>query len=90
MSRLVRKPTFCMCENKDADQLRGYNQRLCFQYLDSTMPLLPKYINFKASSHLQYMYSLVCVRRGQNPHCLFSHVATHIFKREVALITNYP
>ena len=23
MSRVVRKPDFCICENKDADQLRG-------------------------------------------------------------------
>ena len=46
----MRKPTFCICENKDADQLRGYreaDQRLCFRYLDSTIHLLPK---FKISS----------------------------------------
>ena len=45
MSPGVRKPTICICENKDADQLRGYreaDQRLCFRYLDSTIPLLPK------------------------------------------------
>ena len=45
MSRDVRKPDFCICENKDADQLRGHreaDQRLCFRYLDSTIPLLPK------------------------------------------------
>ena len=23
MSRIMRKPTFCVCENKDTDQLRG-------------------------------------------------------------------
>ena len=42
----MRKPTICICENKDADQLRGNrkaDQRLCFRYLDSTIPLLPKY-----------------------------------------------
>ena len=45
MSRVMRKPTFCICENKDADQLRGNreaDQRLCFRYTDSTIPLLPK------------------------------------------------
>ena len=45
MSRDVRKPDFCICENKDADQLRGNreaDQRLCFRYTDSTIPLLPK------------------------------------------------
>ena len=46
MSRVMRKPTICICENKNADQLRGNreaDQRLCFRYLDSTIPLLPKY-----------------------------------------------
>ena len=45
MSRIMRKPAFCKCENKDADQLRGdreADQRLCFRYTDSTIPLLPK------------------------------------------------
>ena len=45
MRRVVRKPAFCICENKDADQLRGYreaDQRLCFRYIASTIPLLPK------------------------------------------------
>ena len=46
MSHNMRKPTFCICENKDADQLRGNreaDQRLCFRYIDSTIPLLPIY-----------------------------------------------
>ena len=33
----MRKPAFCICENKDADQLRGNreaDQRLCFRYTD--------------------------------------------------------
>ena len=38
----MRKPAFCICENKDADQLRGADQRLCFRYVDSTIPLLSK------------------------------------------------
>ena len=44
-SRVMRKPTFCICENKDADQLRGNreaDQRLCFRYTDNTIPLLFK------------------------------------------------
>ena len=36
----MRKPGFCISENKDADQLRG---NLCFRYIDSAFPLLPKY-----------------------------------------------
>ena len=41
----MRKPTFCICENKDAAQLRGNceaDQRLCFRCIDSTIPLLSK------------------------------------------------
>ena len=42
----MRKPAFYICENKDADQLRGNreaDQRLCFRYIDSTIPVVPKY-----------------------------------------------
>ena len=49
----MRKPAFCICENKDADQLRGNreaDQRLCFHYIDSTIPLLPKSDIFKKRS----------------------------------------
>ena len=41
----MRNPIFCICENKDADQLRGdreADQRLCFRYIGSTIPLLSK------------------------------------------------
>ena len=41
----MRKPVFCICQNKDADQLRGNreaDQRLCFRYMDSAVPLLFK------------------------------------------------
>ena len=44
------KPAICICENKDADQLRGNreaDQRLCFRYSDSTIPPL---LNSKISS----------------------------------------
>ena len=34
MSRVMRKPGFC--SNREADQ------HLCFRYMDSTIPLLPK------------------------------------------------
>ena len=45
MSRIMRKPDFCLGENKGADQLRGNreaDQRLCSRYSDSTIPLLLK------------------------------------------------
>ena len=44
------KPTICLGENKDADQLRGNreaDQRLCLRYSDSTIPPL---LNSKISS----------------------------------------
>ena len=41
--------------------------------------------NFQASSHLQWLYSLVCVIPGQNPHCWFSHVAAHFVDGEMLL-----
>ena len=44
------KPAFFICENKDADQLRGHreaDQPHCFRYVDSTIPLFSK---FKISS----------------------------------------
>ena len=45
MSLVMRKPAFCICENKDTDQIRGNreaDQRLCFRCIDSTMSLLSK------------------------------------------------
>ena len=53
---------FACANNKGADQLHGNNaadQCLCFGYIDSTIPLLPK-----ASSFLLWLYSLVCVGPG--------------------------
>ena len=55
----MRKHAFCILENKGADQLSGFSaadQRLCFQYVDSTSPL-----KFQASSHLLLLYSQICV-----------------------------
>ena len=71
----MRKPTFCICENKDADQLRGKraDQRLCFRYIDSTIPLLSK------SEISSLDPSTVAVQPGcgpgQKPECWFSHNA---------------
>ena len=42
MNHVMRKPTFCICDNKDADQLRGNrgaDQRICFRYIESTITL---------------------------------------------------
>ena len=45
MSHCMGNPTICISENKGADQLRSNceaDQRLCFRYTDSTIPLLSK------------------------------------------------
>ena len=71
----MRKPAFCICENKDADQLRGNreaDQCLCFRFSDSAIPLVPKY-EILASSHLLWLYSPVCVGPGRRPRRPFSH-----------------
>ena len=50
----MRKPAFCICENKDTDHFcdnREADQCLFFCYTDSTIPLLPK---SEISSHLPY------------------------------------
>ena len=63
----MRKPAFCTCKNKDADQFRGNreaDQHLCFRYTDSTIPLLPN-LKFQSCSHLVWLYSLVCVGPGR-------------------------
>ena len=81
LSRLMRKPTICICENKDADQLRGNreaDQRLCFRYriVHFLAFLNPK---FQASSSFLCLYRPVCVRPGRKPHCWFSHEAADLY-----------
>ena len=69
MSLVMRKPAFCICENKDADQLRGNpeaDQRLCFRYTDR-QSLYFLNLKFQESRHILWMYSLVCVGLGQKP-----------------------
>ena len=77
----MRKPTICICENKDADQLRGNreaDQRLCFRYTDSKS-LFFLNTKFHASTSFLCLYSSDCVRPVRKPHCWFSHEAAQIF-----------
>ena len=77
----MRKPTICICENNDADQLRGNreaDQRLCFRYMDSTIPLLSRLKKNHASSHLLCLHSSVCVGPVRKPHCWLSLVAAQV------------
>ena len=46
LNSVMRKPAFCICKNKDADQLCGNHaadQGLGFLYIDSAIPLLSKF-----------------------------------------------
>ena len=57
MSHHMGKPTICIGENKGADQLRSNceaDQRLCFCYSDSTIPLL-----LKSESSSFYLFSVL-------------------------------
>ena len=45
LRHVITKPALCICDNKGAGQLRGNraaDQRLCFRYIDSAIPLLSK------------------------------------------------
>ena len=65
----MRKLAFCICKNKDADQLRGNREAklirafvFATRIVQSLFYLNPK---FQASSHLLWLHSLVCVGPGQ-------------------------
>ena len=54
-SCVMRKPDFCLCENKGANQLYSNctaDQRLCFRYTDSTIspPHIPKILSLYPAS----------------------------------------
>ena len=78
---------FCVCENKGADQLRSNctaDQRLCFRYTDSTMPLITLVRYFKLLAFfcdcIGYLMSDLVV----NPEYRLSrgavHIIFHLFK----------
>ena len=72
----MRKPAFCICENKNADQLRGNReaeQRLCFRYSGSTIPLLPKSEIIYCGCTARFMSDLV-----GNPEDRFSYDAAQL------------
>ena len=66
----MRKPAFCVCENKDADPLRGNIAKLISAFV-FTIRIVRSlyYLNPKcqASSHLLWLYRPVCVGPGRNP-----------------------
>ena len=85
MSLRMRKPTICICENKDADQLCSNctaDQCLCFRHTDSKIPLILK---SKVSSLSLYSVTvqpwLVSDLVGY-PNCWFSCAQAHIRNRK--------
>ena len=86
----MRKPAFCICENKNADQLRrncAADQHLCFRYMDSAIPLLSK---SKISSLIfcgctaPFVSDLV-----KNPEDSFSHNEAHMVLTGQAVLERY-
>ena len=76
----MKKPTFCICENKDADQLRGSreaDQRLYFPYLDSTIPLLSN-SEISILQPSSVAVNLICVGPGRKSECRFYHDTAHL------------
>ena len=76
MSLVMRKLGFCIWENKDADQLRGNreaDQRLCFRYTDSTIPLLFTPLAILCDCTDRFVSDLV-----RNPEDRFSRDEAHI------------
>ena len=68
----MRKPAFCICENKAADQLKLISAFVfATQIVQSLFFLNPK---FQAPSYLLWLHSPVCVGPGwKPPEDRFSH-----------------
>ena len=71
LSLVMRKPAFCICENKDADQLCDDREaELIRAFVFATLIVQSLYFlnrKFQASSHLPWLYSLVCVGPRRKP-----------------------
>ena len=65
----MRKPAFCTYA-KTKTQIsfnREADQRLCFRYIDSTIPLLPKYKVSSLYSSCLVVQSGLCLIRSETP-----------------------
>ena len=85
LSGIMRKPSNCICENKDGDQLRS--NCTVIAKLISAFALATRIIQFlyflnpkfPAYSHLLCLYSWVCVGPDRKPHCWFSRDLAHFY-----------
>ena len=63
----MRKPAFCICETKGADQ-----HRLCLRYTDSTIHLLPKSEISSLSPYSEAVQPGLCQARSETRMLVFS------------------
>ena len=78
----MRKPGFCICKNKDADQLRGNTAKLISPFVFAT--LIVKYLSylnpkFQAFRHIQYLHSRFVSDLVGNPEDRFSRNEAQMF-----------
>ena len=88
----MKKTTFCICENKDTDQLCGNrtaDQRLCFRYIDSTIPLLPKSEMSSLSPSSVTAQTGLCLTWSETPKTGFLTTRL-ILHRRVNVTSNLP
>ena len=84
MRKVVETPTFCICENKVADQLRGNREadlRLCFRLTGSTNPLLPK-SEISSLFQLHWLCNPFLSDLDGNQSVGFSHAAAQFYCRK--------
>ena len=70
MSRIVRKPDFCLCENKGAYQLRSNTEKLISAFVFATRIVQSLFFlkpKFQSSRLFMKLYRPVCVRPGRKP-----------------------
>ena len=76
MSRIMRKPTFCICENKDADQGFAVTAKLISAFVFANwivQYLYFLYTKFQAPSYLKWLYTLLVFScRGSNAKLVYS------------------
>ena len=83
MSHRVGNPTICIGEKKDADQLRSNfeaDQRLCFRYTDSTIPLLSKSQISSLSPSSVTVQPSFCRTWSEPKLLFFSRTGSYIFQ----------
>ena len=86
----MRKPDFYICEKKDADQLCSNcadDQRLCFLYIDSTMPLLPKIGSFNSLAIVCGCTAGFVSGLVGNPEDRFSCVTAQAMKGQLTILS---